>query len=159
PLVIQEADCDVGTTRLDGYPGGARPTSTVSLHGDCRRGRGENVAWTDAAHERFDVRAVPLGTWRLGEWAAAVHAALSDPYERAALEAAAIDLALRQRDTNLFRLVDADAGPVRYVVSFDKVPDPVARATIEAPGVELKIDVDPRWTDATWAALAATGRV
>jgi len=41
-------------------------------------------------------------------------------------------------------------------VSFDTTPDPVARI---AQGHEYKIDVDPEWLDATWAALGASGRV
>ena len=158
-MVIHEAGCEIGEVRLASYPDGARPTSTVRLEGEGRTGRGENVAWTPAAHERFEVKAVPLGTWRLGEWAAAMGAAVRDPYERAALEAAAIDLALRQQETTLFRLADVEVRPVRYVVSFDKVPDPVQRAEVETAGVELKIDADPAWDDRTWAALGAMGRV
>src|SRR3989442_10703308 len=83
----------------------------------------------------------------------------TDPYERAALEAAAVDLALRQAGTNLRTLLGAASKPVRYVVSFERVADPVARARAEAPGVALKIDADPGWSDDTYAALAALGRV
>jgi hypothetical protein len=122
-------------------------------------GRGESVAWTAAAHARFAPGAVPVGDWRLDAWTVAVHAAFPDAYERAALEAAAIDLALRQHATNLQTLAGTAPRPVRYVVSFERVADPVARAAAEPAGVELKVDADPAWPDATWRALAATGRV
>jgi L-alanine-DL-glutamate epimerase-like enolase superfamily enzyme len=87
------------------------------------------------------------------------HRRIPDPYERAALEAAALDLALRQAGTNLARLIDAVPEPVRYVVSFGRLADPLDAIRGEAPGVELKLDVDPAWDDATWAALGALGRV
>jgi L-alanine-DL-glutamate epimerase-like enolase superfamily enzyme len=75
------------------------------------------------------------------------------PYDRAALEAAGLDLALRQRGTNLFRLTETPPGAVRYVVSFGRVADPVAEAQRHGD-VELKIDVDPAWDDATLARLS-----
>jgi L-alanine-DL-glutamate epimerase-like enolase superfamily enzyme len=155
-VAIEEAGWQPAEVALALYPGGTRPSATVTLTGGGERGSGESVAWTVAAHERFAVAAVPLGGWRLGEWADAVLQRFRDPYERAALEAAAIDLALRQAGTSLLRLAGVEAASVRYVVSFEKTLDPFARMT---GGGEFKIDVDPDWTDATWAALGATGRV
>lgn len=157
PLVVDGVACQVGRVQVPSYPGDARPTSEVRLG----EGRGECVAWTAEAHEAFRTRMerVPRGRWELGRWAAAMREAFSDPYERAALEAAALDAALRQAGTNLLALAGAAPRPVRYVVSFERVADPVARARAEAPGVELKIDVDAGWDDAIWTALAALGRV
>ena len=94
-------------------------------------GRGEHVGWTVAAHERCRDRSLPLiprGAWRLDEWSAALAAAVPEPYDRAAAEAAAIDLALRQRETTVFALADCVAQPVHYVVSFAQVADPAAEA-------------------------------
>jgi L-alanine-DL-glutamate epimerase-like enolase superfamily enzyme len=159
PLVIDEAAWEVGLVSVPSYPQGARPTATVTLRGRGRNGRGENVAWSEVAHERFRVDEVPLGPWRLGEWAVEMGGRFADPYERAALEAAAIDLALRQEETNLFRLLEVTPAPVRYVVSFEKVADPLERLCAEASHVEVKIDADPAWDDGTYAALAATSRV
>jgi L-alanine-DL-glutamate epimerase-like enolase superfamily enzyme len=156
PVAIEEAGWQTAEVELPSYPGGTRPSATVTLAGGEQRGCGESVAWTVAAHERFAVAAVPLGGWRLGEWADLVLQRFRDPYERAALEAAGIDLALRQAGTSLLRLAGVEATSVRYVVSFDKTPDPIARI---ADGHEYKIDVDPEWPDATWAALGASGRV
>ncbi len=157
PVEIDTVECEVGGIRLASYPGGVRPTSVVRL-GD---GRGENVAWTAAAHEAFRDRLtlVPRGRWQLDAWAATVAERFSDPYERAALEAAAIDLGLRQGGTDLAGLVGVAPSPVRYVVSFERVADPVARAADERSERELKIDADPAWDDGTFAALGALGRV
>jgi L-alanine-DL-glutamate epimerase-like enolase superfamily enzyme len=158
PIVVDEVACAVEGVPLACYPGTVRPTSEVRL-GD---GRGENVAWTAAAHETFRARMdrVPRGRWpRLDAWAAAMREAFADPYERAALEAAAIDAALRQARTSLFDLVGVAPRPVRYVVSFERVGDPLERVCAERCATEVKLDVDPGWDDATWAALAALGRV
>ncbi|HJQ84088.1 MAG TPA: hypothetical protein VKA21_08435 [Candidatus Binatia bacterium] len=157
PVVVDGVACDVGGVRVPSYPGAIRPTSVVRLG----EGRGENVAWTAGAQEAFRSRLdrVPRGRWRLDEWSAEVATRFPDRYERAALEAAAIDLALRQRGTDLAGLVGATSRPVRYVVSFEKVADPVSRTADEPKDVELKIDADPTWDDATWEALGALGRV
>src|SRR5207249_1361386 len=157
PVVIESVGCAVREVPLGSYPGRVRPTSTVRLG----EGRGEHVGWTAAAHESFRARldAVPRGRWRIGAWAAAMKVRFPDPYDRAALEAAAIDLALRQRSTDLGGLVAVDPRAVRYVVSFEAVADPIARAGAEGPDVELKIDVDASWNDGTWERLAALGRV
>jgi L-alanine-DL-glutamate epimerase-like enolase superfamily enzyme len=149
PVVVDEVECRVGTVRVPSYPGGGRPTSEVRL-GD---GRGECVAWTAEAHAAFRGRIdrVPRGRWaRLGDWAAAMRERFADRYERAALEAAAIDLALHQKGTSLFALAGVTPRPVRYVVSYERLRDPMAEAE---PGVALKLDVDPAWDEATWASL------
>src|SRR5262245_15253210 len=158
PLAVSEVTCTIGTAAVPSYPGGARPTSTVTLHGRRATGRGENVAWTADAHAGFRNRlaATPHGAWRLDAWTAVVRAAFPDPYERAALEAAAIDLALRQAATTPFGLIDVAPVPVAYAVSYGPLADPVAAVE---PGVTLKLDVGPGWDDAVYAALAALGRV
>jgi L-alanine-DL-glutamate epimerase-like enolase superfamily enzyme len=161
PLVIEAAACGVGSALVPTYPGGVRPTSTVVLHGGGAEGLGEHVAWTDEAHVALATRVgtMPGGRWTLDAWSAGLPARFPEPYERAALEAAAIDLALRQQRTNLFALAGVAPAPVRYVVSFERVSDPIARARAEAPGVGLKIDADPDWPDAIWSALGGLGSV
>jgi len=154
PVVVDEVDCALGAVRVASYPGGTRPTSEVRLG----PGRGECVAWTDEAHAAFRARMerVPRGRWWLGPWVAAMRQRFDDPYERAALEAAAIDAALRQAETGFLALAGAAPRPVRYVVSYGRLRDPMAEVE---PRVELKLDLDPEWDDATWAALAASRRV
>lgn len=150
--------CRREDVRLPSYPDGPRPSTVVELAGAGRRGRGEHVGWTAAAHAAFAdaVAIVPRGRSRVGDWPRLL--ATVPAYDRAALEAAAIDLALRQRGTSLAVLAGVVPRPIRYVVSFGPVADPAAEASAHG-GAELKVDVDPRWGDATFAALAATGRV
>ncbi|HZP42295.1 MAG TPA: hypothetical protein VFD84_12415 [Candidatus Binatia bacterium] len=165
PLVVEDARVETGAAALPDYPGGRRPTATVTLAGADARGRGEHVAWTDAAHAGLRdaiARLAPRGRTRVGAWTRAMRARTAEPHARAALEAAAIDLALRQAGTNLFRLAGRPPRPVRWVASFDRRDDPLSEARrllAAAPGTELKIDADAAWEDGVWRALAATGAV
>jgi L-alanine-DL-glutamate epimerase-like enolase superfamily enzyme len=161
PVTIEGASVEVGAVSVPSYPDGPRPTSLLALRGDGATGRAEHVGWSEAAHEAFRERAlprVPRGAWRLESWSAAVAGSIAEPYDRAALEAAAIDLALQQQPTSLFDLVGSSPRPVRYVVSFGRVADPAGEARRQGD-VELKVDADPAWDDATFMALAASGRV
>jgi len=157
---VEGADCAVGAVAVPSYAGGPRPTSTVTLGGRGARGHGEHVGWTPGAHAAFAarVRALPVGRRTVGGFAAELLAALPEPYDRAALEAAAIDLALRQAGTTLAAVGGVTPRPLRYVVSFASTPEPAAEAR-RHPGVALKVDADAAWDDATFAALAAVGRV
>lgn len=160
PVQIDEVQVHVSHASIPSYPGGARPTSVVTLRGRGASGYGEHVGWTDAEHAGFRQAAagVSLGSWKLGAWAKAL--ASRPAYDRAALEAAALDLALRQRGTTLLEFSGATPVPVRYVVSFERVDDPVAMAERIAGGsVELKVDADSAWPDETWRRLAAGGRI
>lgn len=165
PLRVERTHCDVTPVAVPSYPDGPRPSSTLLLEGSGRAGRGEHVGWTGAAHEAFatSVGALPLaGCATVGEAGTLARKRLSDSYARAAVEAAAIDLALRQSATDPFALCGVSPSPVRYVLSFERVADPVARAHTELaanPDLELKIDADPGWSEDTLAALAALGRV
>jgi hypothetical protein len=71
---------------------------------------------------------------------------------------AAVELALRQRGTTLATLAGVTPAPVRTVVSFGRVADPAAEAA-RCPHDELKLDVDPAWSEGVWRGLGATGRV
>jgi hypothetical protein len=127
--------------------GGPRPSTIVTLAGDGASGHGEHVGWTVPAHAAFAedaVRAAPRGRWSVGAWAAVMAERVPDPYDRAALEAAAIDLSLRQASTGLLQLAGRDTASVRYVVSFARTADPAAAARAEGD-VELKVDADPAW--------------
>jgi L-alanine-DL-glutamate epimerase-like enolase superfamily enzyme len=165
PVEVDDAWCEVASVEVPSYPGGLRPSATVTVAGAGMRGRGEHVAWTDAAHARLcqDTPAlVPRGRHALGAWAAAMRERTAEPYARAALEAAAIDLALRQARTGLVRLARPLRLTFRYVVSFDRRPDPGAEARrqrVVAPGIDLKVDVDPDWPLETWRDLAAAGGI
>jgi O-succinylbenzoate synthase len=158
-LVVEDVGCEHASVAVAAY-GGERPTSVVRLRGRGATGRGENVAWTEAAQVAFcrQSRAAPRGRWTLGDWTEAMRDVIPDRYGRAAAEAAAIDLALRQHRTGLSAQAGVTPPPVRYVVSFGRVADPVAEASRHGE-VGLKADVDPGWDDVTYARLARLGRV
>jgi hypothetical protein len=160
PVVIDDAACGIRTVLVPSY-GGPRPTSTVRLTGAGRIGEGEHVGFTDDAHAAFQAtldRWDLGGSWRIASLAHAMRERGLHPYDRAAIEMAAVELALRQRATTLGTLAGVVPRPIRTVVSFGRVPDPAAEAA-RHPDVALKVDVDPAWPDAGWRALAATGRV
>jgi L-alanine-DL-glutamate epimerase-like enolase superfamily enzyme len=161
PVVIDDATCAVAAVDVPSYPDGPRPSSVVTLAGRGERGCGEHVGWSAAVHARFrdeTVAGVPVGVWEVGTWSAAVAERTTDPYERAALEAAAIDLALRQARTSCAALLEVQPRPVRYVVSFGIETDPLAALAAE-PRSECKLDADAARSDDVLAALASSGRV
>jgi hypothetical protein len=160
PVVIDDAACGSQAVLVPSY-GGVRPTSLVRLAGAGRHGEGEHVGFTDEAHaafrktlDRWDLG----GSWRIAGLVHAMRERGLHPYDRAAIEMAAVELALRQRATTLGTLAAVVPRPIRTVVSFGRVADPAAEAA-RHPGVGLKVDVDPGWSDDVWRALAATDRV
>jgi L-alanine-DL-glutamate epimerase-like enolase superfamily enzyme len=160
-VAVEDATCRVAEIALPDYPGGPRPTGVVTLNGAGAHGVGEHVGFTQREQQAFRdavIPRVPRGRGRLDAFVAALHGCATSPYERAALEAAAIDLALAQARTNCARLLGVVPAPVRYVVSFGPLADPLP-ALAAAGGLDVKLDVDAAWSDATLAALAASGRV
>lgn len=162
PIAVQAIGCRTAAVALDGYPDGPRPTSTVTLIGQTATGEGEYVGWTTEAHAAFDAiaRRAPYraGSHTLGSWCAAMRAAVPEPYARAALESAAVELALQQAGTSLATLAGVAARRPREVRS--ATPGPRPFACLDALGdVELKIDADPAWDAATWDLLAVRHRI
>ncbi len=150
---------------LPDYPGGPRPSSVVRLSGGGHSGLGENVAFTREDHERFAAFAQSWARTLRAGTRLRVGTALGDggtPYERAALEAALIDLALRQAGLGLFELTGVREASLRFVVSLAAEPEPlaaIARLRAEAYTGDLKLDVDPAWNQASLAALARDSSV
>ena len=152
------------TTRVvavAGYDPPGRPSAEVEVEGAGEVGRGECVAWSPTAQARFAVRCralLPPGTHRLGDLAARIRALGETPYERAAAEAAAVDLALRQAGANLFRLAGRPPAPVCFLLSFGTFADPARELrgilAEAASGARVKIDVDPAWPDGVFEELA-----
>jgi hypothetical protein len=161
PVRIEQVTVTTGGVPAAGYPDGPRPTGVVRLEGEGRGGHGECVAWTKAEQERFAAfgrgAALPA-RGRVAEFVSALRTATADAYQRAALEAAVLDLALRQAGTNLFELSGVAPRPVRFAVSFDSSGDPlpVLQSFLEtSPGARIKLDIEPDWTDQTLEGLAA----
>ncbi|MDX2018977.1 MAG: hypothetical protein SF187_01955 [Deltaproteobacteria bacterium] len=151
----------VGSVPLADYPGGLRPTGIVEIHGSGVSGFGENVAFDLKAQQTFRQRAtalVPAGTWRLS----ALLNGNVDPFERTALEAALLDLALRQRQSSMAELAGVSDSRLRWLSSFAATADPAARVrairtTLDVS--EFKVDVDAGWTDSVIDELRAAGEI
>lgn len=164
PVRVTDVVVEQGAIPLDDYPGGPRPTSTVTVSGGGRVGRGENVAFEESEHavfvaraRDFLVRAGGMGGGPCG--VGAVMGALppeASRYERAALEAALIDLGLRQAGLGLGDLSGIGEAQLRVVVSFAPGSAPAEHiGRIRAAGYrgEMKVDVDPGWGPETCRQL------
>ncbi|MDG2307172.1 MAG: hypothetical protein P8R42_21485 [Candidatus Binatia bacterium] len=165
PVRIESLEVEVGAIEIPSYPGEPRPTSAVTLRGNGEAGHGEHVGWTARAHEEFRDRArlVPTGgRTSVGAISNELPRLLPDAYDRAAVEAAVIDLALRQANHNLGSLIGAAPRDTSYVLSFTPTGDPVSelRHQLAATSdIRAKIDVDPAWAPDTFVRLAETDRV
>ncbi|WP_435361502.1 hypothetical protein [Haloarchaeobius sp. DFWS5] len=152
-----------------------RVTTVVSLRGDGVVGRGEDVTYDtedhDALHatDGFDL----TGTYTLDEFSDHLDDVSLFPtsparetahhYRRWAVESAALDLALRQTETNFADTLGRRYDPVRFVVS-TRLGDPPSFDRIDAiqnvwPDAEFKLDPVPEWDDALIERLAATDAV
>jgi L-alanine-DL-glutamate epimerase-like enolase superfamily enzyme len=155
PVRVSSVEVRTGLVAVDDYAGG-RPTSVVLLAGGGHTGSGENVAFTAEEHADFAARAPTSLTGAAGRVGALLGPELPR-YERAALEAALIDLAMRQAGASLATFTGRREASLRFVVSFAATPDPVGRIEqLRAAGYAgaFKIDVDPDWSELTHRALA-----
>ena len=173
PVLIEGHSVETGSVPVDGYyDGRARPTGEISVTGCGQVGRGENVDWTSEEQARF-ARAVgdlvpgPSRSTTIGGLSASLLESDAHPHHRAAIEAAAIELALGQAGTDLFRLAGRPRREIRVCWS-------IGRETVEHDGPETAVDallvLQPEarikidgpstgWPEAAWGALAATGRI
>ena len=141
PVVIDDAACGSRAVLVPSY-GGPRPTSIVRLAGAGRLGEGEHVGFTDDAHsgfartlDRWDLS----GSWRIATLAHTMRERGLHPYDRAAIEMAAVEFGSASADdARHARRRRAASGPT--VVSV-RGADPPPR--LRHPDVALKIDVDP----------------
>jgi hypothetical protein len=157
---VEAARVERRAVALDDYPGGARPSSILRLTGHDQTGSGENAAFSEAEHEAF---AASVESWLVD---AAKHGAvpvnaviggISRPYERAALEAALIDLALRQAGLSLYDLTGTRRASLRFVRSFAADPEPervIQHLRDSGYSGDFKVDVDPGWQAGTLERLA-----
>ena len=176
PLTVERVESE--RHERDTTSGFTRVSTEVVLHGDGATGRGEDVTYDAVDHDRYDPADLPLA----GDYATfddvAAHLdtvdLLPEPperepsrhYRRWAVESAALDLALRQADTDLGAVLDRDYDPVRFVVSTalgdeDDVPsvDPVKRLLDRDPDLEFKLDPTQDWSVDLFDTLAATDAV
>jgi len=146
-LELERRELDLGRFK--------RVTTTFVLHGDGARGEGEDVTYIADAHDRIprpDLR----GTWTLDDLSSRIDPLGLDDYTRWALESAALDLALRQRDVSLGDAVGREYRPVRFVVS---TREDINRFLAAEPSLEFKIDPESSWSRDEMEERAATGRI
>ncbi|MFB6161770.1 MAG: hypothetical protein ABEJ61_11455 [Haloferacaceae archaeon] len=187
PLVV-ESESRTRRER-DTSSGFSRVTTVVSLSGAGETGRGEDVTYDAADHEALAgaPALAPTGDGFDGDTFDEFSAHLDDVdlfpagpperessrhYRRWAYESAALDLALRQADTDLAAALGRERDPVRFVAStrLDAVEEgtdddgPPSADRVHAllarnPDLELKLDPTSDWTDDLVAELAATDAV
>ncbi|MEO6603216.1 MAG: hypothetical protein ABIQ16_25250 [Polyangiaceae bacterium] len=157
---VESATVERHSIALTDYPGGPRPSSVVRLSGGGCSGLGENVAFFEQDHERFVAHVALWFGVLAGRERLKVGTALDTegtPYERAAVEAALIDLALRQAGLSLYDLTGVREASLHFAVSLAADPDPgaaIRRVRAEGFHGALKVDVDPTWDALAVEALA-----
>lgn len=170
-LDIDECRIEIGSVPTVGYYDGApRPTGTISLIGGRHVGRGENVDWTPEDQAVFKHAAqdkVPIGQTTVGDLIQQLEGDLVT-HHRAAIEAAAIDLGLRQAESNPFEVAGLPAHPVTFCWSIGRDMAGTAGGLLQAvrailetePSASFKLDVPPGgWPESMWSELAAIGGV
>lgn len=144
--------------------GFTRVSSVVRLRGRGETGRGEDVTYDAADHDRLhDAHATGWRAAITGEWTVDTFAdrleeveLFRDPpdrpvarrYRRWAFESAALDLALRQANSNLARALDRAYRPVQFVVSTrlgDAGVGRLDRLLDASPELAFKLDPTPDW--------------
>jgi hypothetical protein len=145
-----------------------RRTTVFALHGAGETGCGEDVSYEPEDHAAL-AAADPFefafeGTF--GEFSDRLDETdlYDEPparesnraYRRWGLESAALDLALRQNETNLGTVLDRPYRPVRFVVStrVDSM-DRIDTLLGVNPEAEFKLDPEPSWGDEIFKPLAA----
>ncbi|CAI49901.2 uncharacterized protein NP_3620A [Natronomonas pharaonis DSM 2160] len=167
-LERRERDTSSGFTRM---------TTIVSLRGDGCVGRGEDVTYDTDAHlslrdsgTAFDI----TGEYTLDSFSEALSGidvfhgetpgqTVFRNYRRWAFESAALDLALKQADTNLADRLDRSYDPVRFVVSTRLEEPPTGDRVLEwldrDSDLEFKLDPTSEWPAEAIERLAATDAV
>jgi len=198
PLEVEGFEFEIH--EMDTSAGFTRTTTVVALSGDGATGRGEDVTYETGDHEAlWDARESGdldwglAGSYTLDSFSTHlddVDLWPEDPsqesfrhYRRWALESAALDLALRQADTDFATALDREYDPVRFVVStrLDTAgdggddttsadsaadaerttpsADPVHQWLDIDPSLEFKLDPTSEWDRPLCAELAETGAV
>ncbi len=152
-----------------------RVTTGISLSGVDEVGRGEDVTYETADHDALLAAGPPdiSGDYTVAEFSEHVGSLDLFPegpdredfrnYRRWGFESAALDLALRQADTDLASVLDRSYDPVRFVASTrlgePPTPDRVERFLELDPNLEFKLDPTSEWTDGLVERLAETSAV
>nr|WP_199268440.1 hypothetical protein [Halomarina oriensis] len=146
-----------------------RMSTTVALSGAGETGKGEDVTYDTEDHERLVGHDLDLaGEYTLSGFSEYLDDVelFPEPAEREAsyhyrrwgFESAALDLALRQADTDLASVLDHEHDSLRFVVSTRLGDDPSTDRLDDIldvyPDTEFKLDPTSEWDDALVADLA-----
>jgi hypothetical protein len=164
-LAVEISDWDLERRELPVSSGFTRVSTTIVLRGGGFEGRGEDVCYDAADHDRF-ARPELAGRTTVGAFSrrlGAIELFSAEPsrptsrdYRRWAFESAALDLALRQAEASLDRALGRAYRPVRFVVSTRE--GALAWHDVD-PELEFKLDPTSEWDEALLNALAATDRI
>jgi hypothetical protein len=173
PLTVEAVDLQ--TQEAETSSAFTRATTTVELSGAGCVGRGEDVTYTQSAHEQFAARGPPAlaGEYVFAEFSEAVAAADLFPtepeqrvfqnYRQWAFEAAALDLTLKQADTDLASVLSREYDPVNFVVS-TRLGEPPSIDRLDEllaadEDLAFKLDPTPEWDEDLIEAIAGFDRV
>ena len=160
-----------------------RPSTLVTIKGGGLEGRGEDVVYDSLDHiAHRDLGPIHdlsgpatlgelcelIGRLDLFEGAPPIRD-FSRRYRRWAYESAVLDLALLQADRPLFEVLGREPQPLNFVCSVRADPieevgagralDPIRSRLERYPGLRLKLDPQPDWTDEMLAWLVQSGAV
>ncbi len=176
-MFVDSVDCrQLSSETTSGF---TRVTTELALTGGGVTGRGEDVSYDQADHDKWTIPVSSLeGTYtfesysdRLDDlevWSDPPERPAARKYRRWALESAGLDLALRQADTTLGSVLGRQYEPVRFVVSTrlgdsgtDETPsiDRVRDLLAANPDLEFKLDPTAEWDADLIASLADLGVV
>ncbi len=151
-----------------------RVTTEIYLEGNGETGVGEDVVYDEDLHySLLDKKAeldIPRGEYRFNEFTDILKETELFPdenlerevfrnYRRWGFEAAALDLALRQNDTDLAEIINRDYDDTRFVVS-TRLGEPPSTERLEElisvyPDVEFKLDPTTEWKENLMDEVAA----
>lgn len=160
-----------------GEPGFTRPCTRFMLYGRESVGIGEDVTYDVGDHHALINSRIEFpfaGTYTFATFSDALDdidlfpagepaREASRAYRRWAVESAALDLALKQANTDLATALGRTYQPVRFIVS-TRLGDPPSPTRIEEwmalnPEVEFKLDASSAWSDDLIDTLVATKAV
>jgi L-alanine-DL-glutamate epimerase-like enolase superfamily enzyme len=153
-----------------------RKSTVIRLVGEDRHGLGEDVTYDAADHDVLQAAGPiqPLaGNWTVGSFCEHIGALdlfplepqreVSRLYRRWAFDAAALDLALRQRGSTLHEALGREPQPVRFVVSLrlGEPPsmEPLLKRLDGHPSLRFKLDPTSSWDAELISELARCGAV
>ena len=173
-LSLTVEDCAFELRERATSSGFDRATTVISLSGGGEVGKGEEVTYTNDAHDALAEHDVDLaGEYTLDSFSEALDEADLWPeppdedrfyhYRRWGFESAALDLALKQADTSLGEALGRAYDPVEFVVSTrlsnpesDQPPttDRLDALLAVHDDLAFKLDPTPDWDDDLVASLA-----